>query len=86
MVKVLDVVADRFRIGQVEKGRVVEAIEVALKRGAGRLNVYVMPAGAESSDSELWRFSSGPALPGQRPALHRSDSVGLLVQLGCRRL
>jgi excinuclease ABC subunit A len=63
MVKVLDVVADRFRIGQVEKGRVVEAIEVALKRGAGRLNVYVMPAGAESSDSELWRFSSGLHCP-----------------------
>jgi hypothetical protein len=47
----------------VEKGRVVEAIEVALKRGAGRLNVYVMPAGAESSDSELWRFSSGLHCP-----------------------
>ncbi|MBK7509963.1 MAG: excinuclease ABC subunit UvrA [Comamonadaceae bacterium] len=61
--KVLDVVADRFRIGQVEKARVVEAIEVALKRGAGRLNVYVMPAGTESSDSELWRFSSGLHCP-----------------------
>jgi excinuclease ABC subunit A len=63
VVKVLDVVADRFRIGQVEKARVVEAIEVALKRGAGRLNVYVMPAGTESSDSELWRFSSGLHCP-----------------------
>ena len=40
--KVLDVVADRFRIGNVEKARVVEAIEVALKRGSGRLNVYVL--------------------------------------------
>jgi excinuclease ABC subunit A len=38
--KVLDVIADRFRIGTAEKARVVEAIEVALKRG-GRLNVYV---------------------------------------------
>ena len=63
VVKVLDVVADRFRIGQVEKARVVEAIEVALKRGAGRLNVYVVPTGAESSDSELWRFSSGLHCP-----------------------
>jgi excinuclease ABC subunit A len=41
MVKILDVVADRFRIEGVEKARVLEAIEVALKRGSGRLNVYV---------------------------------------------
>ncbi|TBR77098.1 MAG: excinuclease ABC subunit A, partial [Burkholderiaceae bacterium] len=40
--KVLDVVADRFRIASTEKARAVEAIEVALKRGSGRLNVYVM--------------------------------------------
>jgi excinuclease ABC subunit A len=39
--KVLDVVADRFRIQGVEKVRAIEAIEVALKRGAGRLSVYV---------------------------------------------
>ncbi|MDZ7939309.1 MAG: excinuclease ABC subunit A, partial [Rhodoferax sp.] len=39
--KVLDVVADRFRIDGVEKARALEAIEVALKRGSGRLNVYV---------------------------------------------
>ncbi|CAN7604068.1 excinuclease ABC subunit UvrA [Acidovorax sp. LjRoot194] len=42
--KVLDVVADRFRLGNAEKARVVEAIEVALKRGTGRLNVYVLPS------------------------------------------
>ncbi|EHL20334.1 excinuclease ABC subunit A [Acidovorax sp. NO-1] len=41
--KVLDVVADRFRLGNAEKARVIEAIEVALKRGTGRLNVYVIP-------------------------------------------
>src|SRR5690606_33871652 len=39
-VRLLDVVADRFRLGSAEKARVIEAIEVALKRGAGRLNVY----------------------------------------------
>jgi excinuclease ABC subunit A len=37
----LDVVADRFRIQTIEKARAVEAIEVAIKRGGGRLNVYV---------------------------------------------
>ncbi|RYF48546.1 MAG: ATP-binding cassette domain-containing protein, partial [Comamonadaceae bacterium] len=41
--KVLDVVADRFRLSNADKARVVEAIEVALKRGTGRLNVYVLP-------------------------------------------
>eukprot|EP01030_Chromulinospumella_sphaerica_P002934 gene2934-2868_t len=52
--KVLDVIADRFRIGTAEKARVVEAIEVALKRG-GRLNVY--PA------FDIWRFSTGLHCP-----------------------
>ena len=38
--KVLDVVADRFRIGSTERARVLEAIEVALKHGSGRINIY----------------------------------------------
>ena len=55
--KLLDVVADRFRIGATEKSRVVEAIEVALKRGSGRVNVY---AGDEST---MWKFSTGLHCP-----------------------
>jgi len=54
--KVLDVVADRFRLSNAEKARAVEAIEVALKRGSGRLNVYV-------EDADLWRFSTGLHCP-----------------------
>jgi excinuclease ABC subunit A len=57
--KVLDVVADRFRLGTAEKIRVIEAIEVALKRGSGRLNVYV----EGESGAELWRFSTGLHCP-----------------------
>jgi excinuclease ABC subunit A len=67
--KVLDVIADRFRIGTAEKARAVEAIEVALKRG-GRLNVYVEKSGSDpnlSSSSEpafdIWRFSTGLHCP-----------------------
>jgi excinuclease ABC subunit A len=69
--KVLDVIADRFRLGTAEKARVVEAIEVALKRG-GRLNVYVEKSGSDpnSSDSfsaeaafNIWRFSTGLHCP-----------------------
>ena len=45
--KLLDVVADRFRIQTIEKARAVEAIEVAIKRGGGRLNVYVQTSTPE---------------------------------------
>ena len=75
--KVLDVVADRFRIANVDKARVLEAIEVALKRGSGRLNVYASNEALAPVDSAqeapeliakvleptLWRFSSGLHCP-----------------------
>ncbi|GKS92109.1 excinuclease ABC subunit UvrA [Acidovorax sp. SUPP2539] len=58
--KLLDVVADRFRLGNAEKARVVEAIEVAIKRGTGRLNVYRL---VDDGEPELWRFSTGLHCP-----------------------
>jgi len=62
--KLLDVVADRFRVGNVEKVRVVEAIELALKRGQGRLNVDVLPESAEAADPGIrWRWSTGLHCP-----------------------
>ncbi len=61
-VRLLDVVADRFRLGNAEKVRVIEAIEVALKRGAGQLNVYCL---ADADAPEIWKFSTG---------LHNPDS------------
>ena len=60
--KVLDVVADRFRLGTADKDRVVEAIETALKRGSGRINVYKLAAD-EAGEEELWRYSSGLHCP-----------------------
>jgi len=66
--KLLDVVADRFRLSAVEKGRAVEAIEASLKRGGGRVNVYVLPQATEESaeaEPQIWRFSTG---------LHNPDS------------
>ena len=57
--KVLDVVADRFRIQGTEKVRAIEAIEVALKRGAGRMAVYV----SSDTGEELWKFSTGLHCP-----------------------
>ncbi len=56
--KVLDVVADRLRLAGAEKVRVMEAIELALKRGSGRLNVHVADDAAT-----LWRYSTGLHCP-----------------------
>jgi excinuclease ABC subunit A len=64
--KVLDVVADRFRLSGVEKARAIEAIEASLKRGSGRCSVYVFsPSPFEGEGAEVWRFSQG---------LHSPDS------------
>ena len=47
--KLLDVVADRFRVLGTEKVRAIEAIETALKRGGGRVNVYVLEGASAAS-------------------------------------
>ncbi|MDM0082566.1 excinuclease ABC subunit UvrA [Variovorax sp. J31P179] len=60
--KVLDVVADRFRMANAERARVVEAIEVALKRGSGRLTVYAVAA-EEGVEPDIWKFSTGLHCP-----------------------
>ncbi|KND59910.1 Excinuclease ABC subunit A, dimeric form [Candidatus Burkholderia verschuerenii] len=54
--QLLDVVADRFRLQNTERSRALEAIESALLRGTGRVNVYVLK---EESEPEIWRFSTG---------------------------
>ncbi|HEY4664162.1 MAG TPA: excinuclease ABC subunit A, partial [Comamonas sp.] len=59
-IKVLDVVADRFRFSRVERARAIEAIEVALKRGSGRVVVHVMP---DEGEPYLWKFSQGLHCP-----------------------
>jgi len=58
-VKLLDVVADRFRMASVEKSRAIEAIEVALKR-SGRMAVYRL---VENAEAEIWQFSTGLHCP-----------------------
>ena len=59
--KVLDVVADRFRLGNAAQARVVEAIEAALKRGSGRINVYALAEGDVAE--RIWKFSTGLHCP-----------------------
>ncbi len=60
--KVLDVVADRFKLLGAEKVRVMEAIELALKRGGGRVMVYVL-----GSDARSEHRSSEPDEKGSEP-------------------
>src|SRR5690606_21703911 len=77
-VKVLDVVADRFRIAMADPARVMEAIEAGLKRGAGKLMVYALgdegrdhPVAGPPQDGvapsgsvgAIWRFSTGLHCP-----------------------
>ncbi|WP_287469177.1 excinuclease ABC subunit UvrA [Hydrogenophaga sp.] len=59
-VKLLDVVADRFRLSSAEPARVMEAIEVGLKRGAGKLTVYALK---DEGEPEIWKFSTGLHCP-----------------------
>jgi excinuclease ABC subunit A len=70
--RVLDVVADRFRISSVERSRVLEAIEAGLKRGTGRLSVHCLPepaaegaevAQAAPAEPQTWKFSTGLHCP-----------------------
>ena len=59
---VLDVVADRFRLGSAERARVLEAIEVALKHGSGRMAVYELGQDGDAP-SGIWKFSTGLHCP-----------------------
>ncbi|WP_088284353.1 excinuclease ABC subunit UvrA [Ideonella sp. A 288] len=61
--KQLDVVADRLRMGNADKVRVVEAIELSLRRGSGRVNVYAATDPAEGAEQVLWRYSTGLHCP-----------------------
>ncbi|MDM4766539.1 excinuclease ABC subunit UvrA [Pelomonas sp. SE-A7] len=58
--KILDVVADRFRLQGADKQRAMEAIELGLKRGSGRLTVYVLQ---EEGEPLVWKYSTGLHCP-----------------------
>ena len=62
--QVLDVVADRFRLKTVELVRAMEAIELALQRGNGRMTAYRMPVDADAdATGQAFRFSTGLHCP-----------------------
>lgn len=61
--KLLDVVADRFRLGGTERIRVIEAIELCLKRGSGRMTAYALDADSPEAPPALWKYSTGLHCP-----------------------
>ncbi|MFO1291730.1 MAG: excinuclease ABC subunit UvrA [Rubrivivax sp.] len=62
--KILAVVADRLRLAGADQARVMEAIELALARGAGRLDVHVArDADAAPATADVWRYSTGLHCP-----------------------
>jgi excinuclease ABC subunit A len=70
-IKIIDVVADRFRLGNVEHARAMEALEVCLRRGHGQVRVYALPvegdtpadAGAATAEPLVWAFSASLHCP-----------------------
>ena len=70
--RTIEVVQDRFRMGSVERARVIEALEAALRVGQGRVNVHV--AADENTPN-----ASAPAefnLTTDKPALRKSKIRG----------
>jgi excinuclease ABC subunit A len=53
----IEVVQDRVRLNQTHRGRLVEALEIALEKGHGKCAVY--PLDENREPGEAWKFSSG---------------------------
>jgi excinuclease ABC subunit A len=51
----LAVVQDRFRFSSAERERVMEALDVALRMGAGHLSVHVLDE--HGGDARVWKYS-----------------------------
>jgi excinuclease ABC subunit A len=54
----LEVVQDRFRAGQAERGRVLESLEAALRVGRGRVSLQLVDDGDPPRPLATWRYSS----------------------------
>jgi excinuclease ABC subunit A len=62
-VAVLQVIQDRFRLGNAERGRVLESLEAALRVGQGRVVVHVVDASDPPQSQAVWRYSAGLHCP-----------------------
>ena len=55
---ILEVVQDRFRAAQAERGRVLESLETALHVGRGRISIQVVDEADPPRSLATWRYSS----------------------------
>lgn len=53
--RILHVIQDRFRFAGTERERVMEALDTALRMGAGHLAVYVV--NADGDNAHIWKYS-----------------------------
>ncbi|MCP5471059.1 MAG: excinuclease ABC subunit UvrA [Sinobacteraceae bacterium] len=56
--KSLEVVQDRLRAGSIDRSRLAEAAEAALRHGRGRMHVQLLPGAADQPPLETWRYST----------------------------
>src|SRR5690606_21941652 len=54
--RVLHVIQDRFRFHNTESGRIMEALDAALKQGDGHIAIHVL--NETTGETEPWRFSN----------------------------
>ena len=57
--RVLEVIQDRFRVGNTERARIAEALEAALRVGQGRCAVHYLKADDAAGSEIVTRFSTG---------------------------
>ena len=62
-IAVLQVIQDRFRLGNAERGRVLESLEAALRVGQGRVVVRVVDEADPPQSLDVWRYSAGLHCP-----------------------
>ncbi len=60
---ILQVIQDRFRLGNTERGRVLESLESALRVGQGRVIVQVVDDADPPRSIDVWRYSAGLHCP-----------------------
>ncbi len=53
--RILHVIQDRFRFAGTERERIMEALDTALRMGAGHIAVYVMDA--DGGNAHIWKYS-----------------------------
>ena len=84
--KLLDVVADRFRLGNRFRGlaRGRGHRRLALKRGGGRLAVYVAMESVARGAWDLWRFSTGLHCP-RSDLRYSADPMPSMFSFNSRR-